>query len=538
MQSKPSAVSCQRSGACSELDDNRGLQTPGSSEKSEKRRKGWEFGAPRTASFRDRRSWAREEHRSGSGHPLAGPNLILCVFCLVLFTFHLSPLTPELGAQDLILGDIIEEGLKNSPEIRAFQSRADASRYRVPQARSLPDPMFMFGYQNEGFRRFTIGEEPNAMGMFGLSQMFFFPGKRSLKEEMAARDAEGLAALHNAAKLRLAARIKELYYDLFLAHKTIDILKERSDLFSRVEDAATARYASGMGSQQEVVMAQTEKYMLLEKEEMQKQKIQALQGMLNTTIGRDVNSPLGRPREVSESRLEASLDDILARAREHSPEIKSREKMVQAAEAKVKMAKKEYYPDVTVGAGYFPKTQGMLDMWSLTATINLPVFYKTKQDQAVLEANASLSEAKQELQATEFMLASSVRDSYSMGKTAERLITLYKDALIPKAQQDVQLGLSGYVTGKTEAITIVSRLKTFLDVEILYWAQHIEKEKAVARLHAIMGEGGSATGGVLQPREVRSSEKDREPDKSPKSGVPRTTSFRDDRGSDSGGKEE
>ena len=80
----------------------------------------------------------------------------------------------------------------------------------------------------------------------------------------------GLPRCYSAAKLRLAARIKELYYDLFLAHKTIDILKERTDLFSRVEDAATARYASGMGSQQEVVMAQTEKYMLLEKEEMQK----------------------------------------------------------------------------------------------------------------------------------------------------------------------------------------------------------------------------------------------------------------------------
>ena len=129
--------------------------------------------------------------------------------------------------------------------------------------------------------------------MFTLSQMFFFPGKRSLKEEMAIRDSEGQAALYNAARLRLAGRIKEVYYDLFLAYKTIDILKERSDLFSRVEDAATARYASGMGSQQEVVMAQTEKYMLLEKEEMQKQKIQALEGMLNTTMGREANKPLG-----------------------------------------------------------------------------------------------------------------------------------------------------------------------------------------------------------------------------------------------------
>jgi outer membrane protein TolC len=313
---------------------------------------------------------------------------------------------------------------------------------------------------------------------------------------MAARDAEGLAALYSAAKLRFAARVKELYYDLFLANKTIDILQERADLFSRVEDAATARYASGMGSQQEVVMAQTEKYMLLEREEMQKQKIEAAQGMLNTTMGRDVNHQVGRPAETSQTPLSLTLDESLSLAKERSPEVKAKEKMIQGAQAKVKMAKKEYYPDVTLSAGYFPKTNGLLDMYSLTATINLPIFYKTKQQQAVLEANASLSEARQELQATEYMLASAVRDSYSMAKTAGRLMALYRDGLIPKAQQDVQLGLSGYVAGKTEALTVTTRLKALLDIELLYWAQYTEREKAIARLEALTTTTGAAAGGT------------------------------------------
>jgi outer membrane protein TolC len=415
---------------------------------------------------------------------------------LLALLLAISPGMAGAADQPLRLQELIDECLKNSPELRAFESKVEAAKYRIPQAKSLPDPMFMFGYQNEGFRRITIGEEPQAMGMFGLSQMFFFPGKRDLKAEMAARDAEGLAALYSAAKLRFAARVKELYYDLFLANKTIDILQERADLFSRVEDAATARYASGMGSQQEVVMAQTEKYMLLEREEMQKQKIEAAQGMLNTTMGRDVNHQVGRPAETSQTPLSLTLDESLSLAKERSPEVKAKEKMIQGAQAKVKMAKKEYYPDVTLSAGYFPKTNGLLDMYSLTATINLPIFYKTKQQQAVLEANASLSEARQELQATEYMLASAVRDSYSMAKTAGRLMALYRDGLIPKAQQDVQLGLSGYVAGKTEALTVTTRLKALLDIELLYWAQYTEREKAIARLEALTTTTGAAAGGT------------------------------------------
>ena len=83
-----------------------------------------------------------------------------------------------------------------------------------------------------------------------------------------------------------------------------------------------------------------------------------------------------------------------------------------------------------------------------------------------------------------------------MQKTAERLLALYRDGVIPKAQQDVQLGLSGYVSGKAEALTVIQRLKAFLDVELLYWGQYVEKEKAIARLEAITAKAETAVGGT------------------------------------------
>jgi cobalt-zinc-cadmium efflux system outer membrane protein len=100
------------------------------------------------------------------------------------------------SAQELKLSDLVDEALKNNPDIRASQARIEASRHRIPQSKSLPDPMFMFGYQNEGFDRYTYGEMSGAQWMFSASQMFPFPGKRSLKGEMAARDAESLEAMH------------------------------------------------------------------------------------------------------------------------------------------------------------------------------------------------------------------------------------------------------------------------------------------------------------------------------------------------------
>lgn len=381
-------------------------------------------------------------------------------------------------AEELKLSDLIDEALQKNPEVLASASMVSASEYRISQVKSLPDPMFMFGYQNEGWKKYTFGQSQDAQWMFSASQMFPFPGKLPLKGETAARESESLKASYISTKLKIIAKVKELYYDLFFVYRNIDIIKDKNVLFEKIEDAATARYSSGMGSQQEVLMAQTEKYMLLEREEMLKQKIQSLEAMLNLAIGRDINSPISKPAELPGSVYNQKLDILLKAAIENSPEIKSKEKSAAAAEAKVKMAQKEYFPDFTLNASYFNRGGGQFeDMWSLTTTVNIPLYYRTKQRQAVFEAEASFAAARYELEGAKLMISSNIRDNYSMVETAERLMDLYKNGLIPKTLQDFELALAGYAAGKVEAITAITRLKTLLDYEILYWEQFTGKEK-------------------------------------------------------------
>ncbi|RJQ20806.1 MAG: TolC family protein [Nitrospiraceae bacterium] len=419
---------------------------------------------------------------------LRGIYVLLTAYCLL-------SITPAF-AEELKLQPLIDEALENNHDILMSGYGISAAEFRIPQAESLPDPMLMLGYQNDGTRDlYTFGDEmaSDSMWMFSVSQMFPYPGKRSLKGEMARRDAEGLAASADAIRLKVASTVKALYYDLFLAHKNIDLVHEMSALFSRIEDAALSRYSTGMAPQQEVLMAQTEKYMLLEKEEMLKQNIQAGEAMLNSVVGRDANSPLGRPAEMSPSSYDHNMDELIRTAIKNYPEIQAKEKMISSAETKVRMAKKEYYPDFTVNAGYFAKGPDFPDMWSLAATINIPIFYKSKQMQAVNEAGASLSEAEHELLAMQSMLSSGVRDNYSMFRTSERLMDLYKNGLIPKIYQDFESALAGYVTGRVEAITVLTRLKSVIDYETLYWKQFVEREKAIARLEAITTVKSSGT---------------------------------------------
>ncbi|MGA2527249.1 MAG: TolC family protein [Smithellaceae bacterium] len=393
-------------------------------------------------------------------------------------------LAASYGGNDPVLDGLVDEALKNSPEIQASQARIEAARLRIPQVKSLPDPLFMFGYQNEGFDRYSYGQEQGSQWMFSASQQFLFPGKSALKGEMAARDAESMEAMHELLKLKTIARVKELYYDLFLAYKNIDLLKDKRDLFIRIENITLARYAAGKAMQQEVLMAQTEKYMLLEKEEMLNQKIQSLGAMLRAAIGRD-KGQLERPNEPVYQSFPMEIDEAVDLALQHSPEIKSRGKMLEAAETKLLMAQKEYFPDFALSGSYFNRSGDFKDMWSATATINVPLYFLSKQRPAVLEAKATIRQAKQEIEAVKLMIAAALRDNYSMLRSAEKLMNIYKKGLIPKNTQDFEQSLAGYSTGKTEAINVISRLKTLLDYEAQYWNQFVEREKAISRLNAI-----------------------------------------------------
>jgi outer membrane protein TolC len=415
------------------------------------------------------------------------------IFALLVTILFASPAF----AEELKLQPLIDEALKNNHEILMTEARLEASRHRVPQADSLPDPMFMFGYQNDGVKDlYTFDEEmaADSQWMFSVSQMFLYPGKRPLNKEMAFRDAESMNASLNATRLQVAAKVKELYYELFLTYKSMDLIEDLSALYLKIEDAALARYSTGMAPQQEILMAQTEKYMLMEREEMLKQKVQSIEAMLNNVLGKDEKAPLGRPSEPSPTSFNHDADELIKTAYENSPAIKAKERMTANAETRVQMSEREYYPDFTINANYAAKNKYYQDMWGLTATINIPLFYKTKQREAVLESEASLSEARHELDDVKFMTASEIRDNYSMLKSSERLMDLYKSGLLPKGHQSFESALAGYSTGKVEAITVITSLKAVIDYELLYWRQFVEREKTIARLEALTTVGGQGSG--------------------------------------------
>jgi outer membrane protein, heavy metal efflux system len=417
---------------------------------------------------------------------------------------------PALAAPELTLDACLAEALAANPDLRAAKARIKTAGHKAPQAGALPDPQLSVGYQNEGLNRYTYGNSNDAQWSAGASQAIPFPGKLAAKQNVAEKEAENVAVAYQALRLKTAERVRELYFDLSLAYVNADIIRDKADLFGRIEQAALARYAASLGSRQDVGMAQAEKYMLLERAEMYAQKIESLSAMLAATMGRRSPEGLGRPVSLGADPLPMDLEAWLAAAKNGSADIRSKDKMIEVAQAKETVAKREFLPDFTLGVGYSNKgyplpnkdlslpdgssvsggeRKQFIDMWSAGVSISIPLYFWKKQSEGLKEARSALNEAKYEREAAETMTLGSIRESYAMLKSAEKLAALYKSGLIPKARQDFDLALAAYAGGKTESASVAGKLKNILDFEREYATALAEREKARARLLRLTGQG-------------------------------------------------
>ncbi len=372
---------------------------------------------------------------------------------------------------------LIIEALTNNPKIKAFESKVDSSKFKIPQAKSLPDPYFGTGYQGEGISSFN----------FNIGQKIPFPGKLKLKGKIATKESETINNELNTVQLVVIRRVKDLYYDLFLDYKTLDIVNDNIELFDKIEKAALARYSTGTGDQQEVLMAQTEKYNLFAEKDKLKREINSTKAVLNTVLGRTAYSSLGTPTEPTPTVFKYKPDKLLALAEKNSPILKAKEKAIEKQRLSVRLAKKNYYPDFVIEGGTALRGSGNKDIWGISTQVSIPLYFRSKQRNAEKEAKANLDEAIYNSKTVNYDLFSDIRDKYSVINTAEQLMNLYNNALIKKTYQDFDLALSNYITGKNDALTVISRLNALTKYEILYWHQFILREKAIAGIEELTG---------------------------------------------------
>ena len=413
--------------------------------------------------------------------------LTLAIMSLVFWTderriAHAADLTPQ---PSLVLPDLIQEALARNPEIVAVRKQWEAASQRIAQARTLDDPTLSVQWWNTP-ESFNLGRSENTI--VGLSQNFPFPGKLALKEEVAGRSADISEQAMRAKERDLIARLKQAYYDLFLAHKAIQIHHEQIDLLKQFVEIATAKFRAGKGSQVDVLKAQVELSILHLQLPVLDQRRDTTQGKLNQLLDRDPRFPLAPPQEPHEGRFDQDLEDLYRAATAARPELKAADLAVQRNEQSHALARREYFPDINLGVQRFQNFQAP-NGFGAVVSINLPFAFwtKSKYDAAVQEAAAAVAAARADLRTVENLTRFQIRDLLAKVRASWEVAVLYRTTVLPQAEQGVAAARAGYRTGRTGFLDLIEADRAWRGFQLEYYRALVEREHRLAELEQVIG---------------------------------------------------
>jgi outer membrane protein TolC len=121
----------------------------------------------------------------------------------------------------------------------------------------------------------------------------------------------------------------------------------------------------------------------------------------------------------------------------------------------------------------------------VTVGADIPLYFWRKERKGVEEAASELRGSKNEFEAMAQDTFREVKDEYLMLTTSDRLMTLYKDAIIPQASLALESSLSAYRVGKLDFLTILNNWTIVLNFELEYYTQVAQHEIALANLERL-----------------------------------------------------
>jgi outer membrane protein, heavy metal efflux system len=414
------------------------------------------------------------------------PVRITCAVLLLLF-IAVPSLHAESKSPPENLAQLIETALANNPELKASQSRWAAFKSRIKQAGSLDDPMLMLKIQNgivSAPLNFT--KDPMTQKVIGISQQLPFFGKRALREEVAAREAESYHYSHEERRLELIRMVKEAYYQIFFAERSLAIVDRNIGILDTFITLAETKYSVGQGAQQDIFKAQLERSKLLDMKISLEQQRKSQVIALNALLYRPATTPVGTIPEFQIGTAPPTADRLTALAEENRSALKSLRAQILKGNSSYALAKREYYPDFNVSFEYMQRDNAD-DMYTTGVTFNLPV-HNARREGMLAEASSEITMATEELNATRNSIATGIAELLAQMERRRKLAELYKLGIIPQAEQSLESATIGYRVNKVDFLTLLDSRVTLFNYEREYFDSMADYQMKKAQLEALVGQ--------------------------------------------------
>ncbi|MFO7973152.1 MAG: TolC family protein [Candidatus Hydrogenedentota bacterium] len=439
---------------------------------------------------------------------------------------------PQFWAGNEELRGYLLEAANNNPALLARYEEWRAKLERIPQVTSLDDPMLSYG-------QFLESETQRAR--FAISQKFPWFGTLRARGNKAAAEADAALQAFFSERNRVFAEVKTAYFEYAFLGKAIRVAEAQVEVLKYMEDVVTSKLALAMAKQDELLRVSIEKSKVQDRIDGFLERKPALMAQLNETMGREVLEDIPWPQSTEFPPALPPADAVLAQVEKANPDLRAFDHFIERRQQDIELAKKAGYPDFTLGleyvsiskprtmrpdrpypaslnAGYrvlntvtgnvpFDPVNAAIDAYAL-GTSREPMSYPDSLDDNVMlsltisvpiwrkRIKAAIEEARLMQRATEYekrrkelALKRAARMTVFEVEDARRRHALYRDTLVPQAEQTYESLQSQYsaAEGDTDFLDLLDSVQTLLAFQLEEVRAARDVQVAAAQLEYLTG---------------------------------------------------
>lgn len=394
-----------------------------------------------------------------------------------------------------VLEGMISKAVSRNPELRRGIARYRASLQKIPQVKSLPDPMVSFTqYLRSPETR--VGPQSN---ITMLSQKFPWFGKLDLKGRIAASEASALYQEYLAKERNLAARLKTAFYELSYVDRVREVLEEEYRLMDHYERLSQIRYAQGKGLQLSVIKIQAEITRLQDREKMLHRQRVSLVSRLNTLMDLPPGQKILLITDVRIPEVSLDIEQLNTLGEDNRRELRASLDRIEKSEQSIELAKKAYWPDFTLSAG-MANVEGREDLagmlvpppdngknaFSVTVGINIPL-WRDKYRSGVIEAAENRIAEQLSYSLVRNEMEFSISDLASRLQTLEEQLDLYDSVLITQAEEVLKSAEAAYEEGQGGVLDLLDSERFLLNTRLVAERYRADYMRSLAELERSVG---------------------------------------------------
>jgi len=399
-----------------------------------------------------------------------------------------SGLEALLAERELELAPLIEAVLARNPSVDRARQAWRAALAVEPQATTFADP--------------TIGVsvaplsviDPDVRIGFGveLKQPLPYPGKRRLRGEVAAAEAEAAQEEYAALRQRLALMTAQLYWDYELAEQALEINGEHITLLGEYGKTVSDYLDVGRARQDEALEVDQELAELHRDRATLEANRDLVVARLDALLHRLPQAPLPAPPKASvPPGFDASRESLQRAALAARPELRAADHRIDGAGATIELARRDYYPDLTVMGSYSRMWPMLAHQFMVGISIPLPL-QRGRRDAAVDAARAHVAQRRADRDEIADQVLLDVERAYRRLGEADQAVKLYREQVLPAARDRVAAIRIGLDAGRASFLEVIRAERALRAARLRYQIALADAHRRRAELDWAVGRLPSA----------------------------------------------